>query len=597
MPAGTAEVGGAEADDTYAQFRTHLPLSTLRMWWTIWGAIASVAVAAILLVIYVILSSPTLRRTHFNKLIIALALPDLLFSAACFSTCGLHSWNGGWFGGHLQCDIQAVYVVFGAAASVWMNVILASETRRLASCAAKLQAFVPLSNADVVKQVGIAYVIAAVVTAGFTVHLDTTPVYGLACLPLPRDLKSQIMFWTIIVPCLLAVPLARIFYLAWQTYKVFPHGFSAPSNTLEAQQLSEVLRVFYRSLAVLLGFWAPSFTFMWVISEPNAAGIGGIASHLQGFVSALLYMQKADIRQELEERFKWLATARNSDGISHSTPEAHLSIAHAASQQVNRGVSVQLVARMQTYLHPDATTADCVNEHIKPITLSSKCCYAVMVLQSGDEYLRRCIGTATAFVSHSWMYRYSTLVDIIAQHAVLISLTPVFYYIDVFAINQHDVNRQGELDALGQTIVDCGTLVLAASPWSSPLPLRRVWCLYELHMATQNHVPIEMFISSSDTQAFFTALDQSSPEVRTVLDNVDVRQACATLPEDRTNIFGEISQGLGFDAFNTNIRTTMRCSFSQLAMRRTLSSLSKKSSKTLLADWPPAVEDLPDLAD
>eukprot|EP00929_Paragymnodinium_shiwhaense_P031938 TRINITY_DN17787_c0_g3_i1.p1 TRINITY_DN17787_c0_g3~~TRINITY_DN17787_c0_g3_i1.p1 ORF type:complete len:575 (+),score=55.06 TRINITY_DN17787_c0_g3_i1:158-1882(+) len=548
---------------------------TRKMWWNIWTAIASAAVVASLLVIYIILSSTTLRRTHFNKMIVALALPDLLFSAACFSTCGLNSWHGGWYGGHLHCDIQAVYVVFGFAASIWMNVVIAAETRRLASCAANLQAFVPLSNADVVRQVGTAYVIAALVTAGSTMHagpMETRAVYGLACLPQPGNLESEVVFWAVIVPGMLLIPLARICYLAWQTYKLFPRGFNAPYKSLEARQLSEVLKVFYRLLAVLLGFWTPSLLFMWAIDVPNVAAIGGAISHLQGFVSAVLYSQKADIRQELGERFKCLATARDSDDSSPSTK-----IAHTASQQVNRGVSIQLVARIQDYLEPDATTADCVDKHIKPATAALKCCYAVMALQSDDECLRRYIGTSTAFVSHSWMYQYNTLVDIISQHAALTSLAPDFYYIDVFAINQHDASKQGELDTLGQTILDCGTLVLAASPWFSPLPLQRVWCLYELHMATQNDVPVEMFISSSDTQAFLKALDESSPTVRRVLDSVDIRQACATLTEDRISIFGEISQGVGFEAFNRSIKAVMRCSFSQLAMRRTLSSLTPKA--------------------
>eukprot|EP00929_Paragymnodinium_shiwhaense_P022678 TRINITY_DN14424_c0_g1_i2.p1 TRINITY_DN14424_c0_g1~~TRINITY_DN14424_c0_g1_i2.p1 ORF type:complete len:298 (+),score=30.43 TRINITY_DN14424_c0_g1_i2:159-1052(+) len=252
---------------------------------------------------------------------------------------------------------------------------------------------------------------------------------------------------------------------------------------------------------------------------------------------------------------------------------------HTASKQINRGVHIQLLARIETHLGEDATTYDCVNLHVKPATEALRCCYAQMALCSEDESLRRCIGTATVFVSHSWKYRYGTLVDIIGQRAMT-SLTqaPDFYYIDIFAINQHDASRKGELDSLGQTIVDCGTLVLAASPWSSPLPLARVWCLYELHMATMSDVPIEMFISSSDTQAFFKALDHRSSEVQTTLANVDVRQACATMAEDRHNIFEQISGGVGFESFNRSIASTMRCSFSQLAMRRTLTSLTCKSS-------------------
>ena len=107
---------------------------------------------------------------------------------------------------------------------------------------------------------------------------------------------------------------------------------------------------------------------------------------------------------------------------------------------------------------------------------------------------------------NSWLFWYSTLVNILRQNANgLPTDTEQFYYLDIFAINQHDVTKEGELDKLGETIVECGTLLLASSPWSAPLPLTRAWCLYELHIAATSKIPIEICLSSGDRHAFYEA--------------------------------------------------------------------------------------------
>merc|ERR1712113_994123 len=106
------------------------------------------------------------------------------------------------------------------------------------------------------------------------------------------------------------------------------------------------------------------------------------------------------------------------------------------------------------------------------------------------------VGRATLFVSHSWLYRFKLLVDIV--HLVAQETPKEYYWVDCFAINQHRVWDAGELDELGPTIKACGNLLIAASPWSAPLPFTRAWCLFEVYTAWLEDVPVSLRISPSD---------------------------------------------------------------------------------------------------
>lgn len=213
------------------------------------------------------------------------------------------------------------------------------------------------------------------------------------------------------------------------------------------------------------------------------------------------------------------------------------------------------------------------------------------------------LGRANVFVSHSWLCKYSTLADIIDQHEVLTRRSET-YWVDIFAINQHAGNVERELQHLGETIVDCGAVLVAAYPWTSPLVLSRVWCLYEVHKACTNNVPIEMLVSGSDMQDMLGTIDNDNAAMRKVLsassnEHLDARRCQATVPEDKSMILKQISGSVGFESFNKTVLETMRASYTQVAMRRTLycvtGSTTACGKKARRALWEAPKVDLEDL--
>eukprot|EP00928_Gymnodinium_smaydae_P018650 TRINITY_DN17107_c0_g1_i2.p1 TRINITY_DN17107_c0_g1~~TRINITY_DN17107_c0_g1_i2.p1 ORF type:complete len:448 (+),score=38.54 TRINITY_DN17107_c0_g1_i2:783-2126(+) len=438
-----------------------------------------------------------------------------------------------------------------------------------------MKVFVPLSNRDILKRVLIVYgwsllVVAVVALQKLPIHAH--PEFGLACIPLEEDYPSEILFWVAFTPALLFVPVITIVIIACQTYSSFPQDFCRTGTTFESRQLLQVCKVFGRLFIALMCLWTPAAMLMWVFPLSGLyAFIGGSISHLQGLVSAYLYSLKDDIQDEIFTSQKCLCQKfpRLANMLRGRQEESESSLSTPINQ-VDRGVNMMIVWQVQAQLRCDASTSDCVSEFVKPATSHLKCSYASLMAASDDA---GGVGRSSVFVSHSWLYQYATLVDILAHQAAL-ATTQHFYFIDIFAINQHEAMTEGELGKLGEKIISCGTLLLASSPLWSPLPLARVWCLYELYVATVNNVPIEMFVTKEDMGVFFEAIDANSGGVELALSGIDAREACATIPADRDYLFQLIDEGVGFKRFNDTIASTMRRSFKKFALQRTLACVA-----------------------
>ena len=99
-------------------------------------------------------------------------------------------------------------------------------------------------------------------------------------------------------------------------------------------------------------------------------------------------------------------------------------------------------------------------------------------------------------VSYSWKYTFDTLLQCIRKHErdhpTEIGST-TYYYIDQFAHDQHrftdftkssmsEEERQRLLfRTLNRSIEVPGKVLSILHPWIDPVPLRRVWCLFELY--------------------------------------------------------------------------------------------------------------------
>ncbi|KAK3276530.1 hypothetical protein CYMTET_15394 [Cymbomonas tetramitiformis] len=112
-----------------------------------------------------------------------------------------------------------------------------------------------------------------------------------------------------------------------------------------------------------------------------------------------------------------------------------------------------------------------------------------------DESGRTFFGRATHFVSHAWHTEYSQTVDA-STGALEPAEDAAYLYLDIFVINQHcppwHTPGVGPEEVLGRAITAAQAVLLVLTPWSAPVALTRVWCLYEITITIQLSTPLQV---------------------------------------------------------------------------------------------------------
>ena len=187
--------------------------------WGTWMVTAACAAFASSLIIVGVLHSKEARRNVFNLLVVFLCLPDFVFSCLCCITCAL-SYSAGEYtpiGGAMGCEWQSFYVIFGFTGSMWMGVVIAAELRHVLRCSHGRRAYMQPSLKQVLRRTGAVYVGSLFIASwpfisAIPVRADTAS--GMACVPLPYDVSSEVFLWVVNIGLAALLPLFRIFFLA-----------------------------------------------------------------------------------------------------------------------------------------------------------------------------------------------------------------------------------------------------------------------------------------------------------------------------------------------------------------------------------------------
>lgn len=225
---------------------------------------------------------------------------------------------------------------------------------------------------------------------------------------------------------------------------------------------------------------------------------------------------------------------------------------------------------------------------------------------SGRPY----VGPAQFFFSYSWDSPWQEVVDALNAHterAVDAGSAPPYYWIDIFAVNQHtrdSTNSAGEPtcgacepcrinkwdplcdDCVRTACNECvgcssagadmhdwesstpadprgfervishtkQTLVLM-EPWAMPRPPTRVWCLFEQYTTIALGGQLDVVLSKQQEHSMRESLSDKFPLLKEIVSRVDARDAEATAPNDQVQIFRAIDHlDGGFDGLNAAMR-------------------------------------------
>jgi hypothetical protein len=101
-----------------------------------------------------------------------------------------------------------------------------------------------------------------------------------------------------------------------------------------------------------------------------------------------------------------------------------------------------------------------------------------------------------------------------------------------------------------------GRMICLLHPWHEPVPLRRVWCLFELYTAIALNAQVIMHFPPEDEREFYSKLRKMgvTGKQEPLVPLIDARQAEASVATDRARIFKEITDRSTMGKFNTQLQ-------------------------------------------
>lgn len=171
--------------------------------------------------------------------------------------------------------------------------------------------------------------------------------------------------------------------------------------------------------------------------------------------------------------------------------------------------------------------------------------------------------------SYTWCYKVKDIVECLVDYCTYKKLDPLrtFVWIDCLCINQHRVKEtrdSGEKTAFQEF---CGTIekrvssmdkvVAMMAPWEAPHYMGRVWCDFELFSAVECKKDVDIWMPPGERDRLQDAfLDgQGLKTVWKALTDLDIREAEASVPQDKIHIFDYIKSHHGFEKLNNKVST------------------------------------------
>ncbi|CAK4123037.1 unnamed protein product [Aphanomyces euteiches] len=204
------------------------------------------------------------------------------------------------------------------------------------------------------------------------------------------------------------------------------------------------------------------------------------------------------------------------------------------------------------------TTKDVCRELVKPYTLSTKQSLVNHVLADPVDsitYLR----PASWYVSHAWSYLFLDTVQALDTYFDEKELDPSTeaLWFCVFNVNQHDVVSDDAVDfeeIFRTTLGTIRRMVMVVHPWNDPITLTRIWCIYEVYLATLlEGGEFQVAMATPQKRAFLDDVRSQSNAFFDMLGKVRSERARATKRSDQARIVQLIDEQIGFTDLDNKI--------------------------------------------
>jgi tetratricopeptide (TPR) repeat protein len=198
---------------------------------------------------------------------------------------------------------------------------------------------------------------------------------------------------------------------------------------------------------------------------------------------------------------------------------------------------------------------------IRPLT-SARCCSLCDVLLEDPETAGD-VSNATWFLSHTWSSKLEDTIDsvllLFEKHAE--HHCNVVFWFDIFSTAQHRTAGPSKpsswwMNTFRTAIRTMGKLVMAADRWNDPTPLKRAWCVLELHAVACEIIAdkgcFELAFTPAEHAAFILmlksqdAVEKQCDSYYNMLGRIRSEAAECSRIEDRQAIHKDIEDTIGF---------------------------------------------------
>ena len=203
--------------------------------------------------------------------------------------------------------------------------------------------------------------------------------------------------------------------------------------------------------------------------------------------------------------------------------------------------------------HPDIaqknlTTTQISKLIIKPETTGTNQPYINKFIGKRDPNGKLYVAPSTIFVSHAWAYPFVD-VDVDAMRQYANEVSTVYFWFDLFTNDQNSVvgkDFDWFCNRFRESIKAIGKVLLVLFPWNDPVPITRVWCLFEIS-STLDMPDVEFIVKLPSNQV--SALEQGVRDdfnvIIKALSTIQAEKATASIPTERDQIFSIIRDSPG----------------------------------------------------
>lgn len=214
------------------------------------------------------------------------------------------------------------------------------------------------------------------------------------------------------------------------------------------------------------------------------------------------------------------------------------------------------------------TTDEVCASIIKPVTQAAQWpveeqerSYARMWRAAGGDG----VDTATVFASHAWTFVFEDLVGSLRffeSQQLAAGKPPSYFWLDIFVVDENAAHTYPSTwwqTSFTQAVGSIGHTALVLTPWHSPVPLRRAWCLWEIYSTLKEKAQLSVCMAEVEMQDFHRALVADVDSCITSLCTIDAETAEAGSQNDLDMIFAAVrSLSGGFQTLNTTVMHEMR---------------------------------------